>query len=240
RNGESHLLGLVSGLAIGENLIEVVDASDQDLVRAILELENFPKQGPILYAPQEQPFFCQTDSFRIYRGGPTLTEGRNTDPDCAAGTRVDWVYHDSTQAGSNVWRPYDPANPPAAVETITKDDGTQVPYIVRLETGVINRGIYQIAVVADPATESNPGPHEPPKAWNGKLFYPFGQSCGSGWYVQGTQMGSVGGSTSAADGGAGDFNVLADLPLSRGYAVANSTLNYLGTNCNHIISAESM
>ncbi len=240
RSGESHLLGLVAGLEIGENVIEAVDGTQTDLVRGTLRLENFPRQGPILYAPQEQPFFCQTDAFRIYPGGPTLTEGPNTDPDCAVETRVDWVYHDSSQAGSGVWRAYDPANPPATIESITRADGSEAPYIVRLETGVINRGIYQIAVIADPATEPNPTPHEPPKAWNGKLFYPFGQSCGSGWYVQGTQMGSVGGSTSAADGSSGDFNVLADLPLSRGYAVANSTLNYLGTNCNHIISAESM
>jgi hypothetical protein len=238
--GESFLLGLLTGLKEGENLIEAVDAANQDKVRGSMKIENYSKQGPILYAPQEQPFVCQTHEFRIWPGGPTLTEAPNNDPSCAVETRVDWVYHDATQTGSAVWRPYDPANPPAQVETIQKADGTQAPYIVRLETGVINRGIYQIAVVADPATEQNPTPFEPPAAWNKKLFYPFGQSCGGGWYVQGTAMGSVGGSTSSANGSAGDFNVLADLPLSRGFAVANSTLNYLGQNCNHIISAETM
>lgn len=238
--GDSFLLGLVTGLKEGENIIEAVDARNPALVRGSLQLENFPKQGPILYSPQEQPFVCQTDSFRIYPAGPTLTDGPNTDPFCAVETRIDWVYHDSSRAGSAVWRPYDRANPPAVAESVTKRDGTQVPYIVRLETGVINRGIYQIAVVADPENEQDLTPHDPPKAWNQRLFYPFGQSCGGGWYVQGTAMGSVGGSTSAANGASGDFNVLADLPLSRGYAVANSTLNYLGQNCNHVISAETM
>ena len=233
-------LGLLTGLNRGDNLVEINDAGGEGKLRASLKLTAYPVQGPILYAPQEPSFHCQTDTFNIYPGGPTLTSGRNNDPNCAAPTRVDWVYHDTTKAGTAVWQPYDPAKPPAKVELTTLQNGTKVPYIVRLETGVINRGIYQLAVLGDPVKNPNPTPLNPPAGFNGKLVYPFGQSCGSGWYVQGRVMGPVGGSAASSNGTAGDNNALNDLPLSQGFAVANSTLNYFGQNCNHIISAETM
>jgi hypothetical protein len=224
----------------GENTIEVRDAADASKVRGSLKLTAYPVQGPILYAPQEGSFHCQTDTFNIYPGGPTLTAGPNTDANCAAPTRIDWVYHDATKAGTAVWQKYDPASPPATVEKTTLLDGKSVPYIVRLETGVINRGIYQIAVLGDPVNNPNPTALKPPSGFNGRLVYPFGQSCGGGWYVQGRSLGPVGGSTNSSNGAAGDFNALNDLPLGKGFAVANSTLNYFGQNCNHIISAETM
>jgi hypothetical protein len=233
-------LGLLRGLVQGENTIEVRDAADASKLRGSLKLTAYPVQGPILYAPQEGSFHCQTDTFNVYPGGPTLTAGPNTDPNCAAPTRIDWVYHDATKAGTAVWQKYDPASPPATVEKTTLLDGKSVPYIVRLETGVINRGIYQIAVLGDPVNNPNPTALKPPSGFNGRLVYPFGQSCGGGWYVQGRSLGPVGGSTNSSNGAAGDFNALNDLPLGKGFAVANSTLNYFGQNCNHIISAETM
>lgn len=238
--GGNALLGSVSGMREGENRIEVANAADPSSVRASLTLTNYPLQGPILYAPREEPFACETHNFTVYPGGPRLTATPLTSADCAVPTRVDWVYHDAGRAGTAVWQRYDPANPPANVELTTLADGSRVPYIVRLETGVINRGIYQIAVLGDPAANPNPTPAAPARAWNRRLVYPFGQSCGGGWYAQGTQMGPVGGSNASADRTSGDFNVLNDLPLSKGYAVANSTLNYFGQNCNHMISAETM
>jgi len=237
---DNAMIALLTGLKPGENTITVSAADGDGSPRASLTLTAYPIQGPILYAPQEPSFHCQTDTFAVYPGGPTLTSGGNSNADCAAPTRVDWVYHDSTQNGKAVWQKYDPANPPTTVEQTTLQDGSKVPYIVRLETGVINRGIYQIAVLGDPVKNPNPSPSNPPASFNGKLVYPFGQSCGSGWYVQGNSMGPVGGSDSAADGASGDTNALNDLPLRQGFAVANSTLNYFGQNCNHIISAETM
>ncbi|MCZ7009862.1 DUF6351 family protein, partial [Salmonella enterica] len=91
----------------------VTDAAADAKVRGSLTLTAYPIQGPILYAPQEGSFHCQTDTFAVYPGGPTLTSGPNTDPNCAAPTRFDWVYHDATKSGTAVWQPYDPANPPA-------------------------------------------------------------------------------------------------------------------------------
>lgn len=233
-------LGLLTGLAVGTNTVAVREAGASGRSLGTLSLQTHPLQGPVLYAPQETPLKCTTHLFAVYPGGPRLADAATTDPNCFAPTRIDWVYRDSTRAGTAVWQKYDPAAPPATVEKTTLADGRQVSYIVRLETGVINRGIYQIAVVADPAADAAPTPTQPPSLWNGKLVYPFGQSCGSGWYWQGTAMGPVGGSTRSSNGTSGDTNALNDLPLGKGFAVANSTLNFFGQNCNHIISAETM
>lgn len=149
-------LGLLTGLVQGENTIEVRSASNESSVLGSLKLTAYPIQGPILYAPQESSFHCQTDTFSVYPGGPTLTTGPNTDVNCAAETRIDWVYHDKTRASAAVWQKYDAANPPASIEQTTLLDGTTAPYIVRLETGVINRGIYQVAVLGDPVNNPNP------------------------------------------------------------------------------------
>ena len=51
-----------------------------------------------------------------------------------------------------------------------------VPYIVRVERGTMNRGIYDIAVLFDPSkpwTALAPQPQ-----WNGKVVYSFGASTG--------------------------------------------------------------
>jgi hypothetical protein len=232
-------MALLTGLPAGSNEV-AVRSSATGRTLGTLTLKTYPLQGPVLYAPQEQPLHCMTHLFTVYPGGPKLSAALTADPNCVVPTRVDWVYHDASASNTAVWKKYDPASPPAAVEKTTLADGRQVPYIVRLETGVINRGIYQIAVVADPANDATTNPLKPVSAWNGKLVYPFGQSCGGGWYVQGTVMGPVGGSTNSANGASGDSNALNDLPLSKGFAVANSTLNYFGQNCNHIISAETM
>jgi hypothetical protein len=186
------MMGLLTGLVQGENLIEVRSGPT---IHSSLKLTTYPIQGPILYAPKESTLRCQTDAFAVYPGGPTLTATANTDLDCAAPTRVDWVYHDKTLAGTAVWQKYDLAKPPTSVEMTTLLDGTTVPYIVRVETGVINRGIYQIAVIGDPVKNPNPTPANPSLGFNGRLVYPFGQSCGGGWYIQGTSMGPVGGSS---------------------------------------------
>ncbi len=51
-----------------------------------------------------------------------------------------------------------------------------MPYIVRVERGTINRGIYDIAVLFDPA---KPWSALAPQAqWNGKVVYSFGASTG--------------------------------------------------------------
>jgi len=213
--GHHALVGLVKGMHLGKNRLE---AKAKHAGTDTLQLVNHSLTGPILSGPQEEPFFCQTHQFRVYPGGPLLTELQITDP-CSVPTRVDYVYRSTGGA----FKGLPPSPLPADLATTTTIDGHSVPYIVRLETGTLNRAIYQTAILDDPAV---PGPdlrnHDP--AWNGRLVYTFGGGCGGGHYIQGNTTGGV----------------LNDMMLSRGFAVASSTLNVLGQNCNFVTSAETV
>ena len=65
---------------------------------------------------------------------------------------------------------------PADIATTTTDAGVTVPYIVRVERGAINRGIYDIAVLFDPSKTW--AATAPQSQWNRKLVYNFGASTG--------------------------------------------------------------
>ena len=60
----------------------------------------------------------------------------------------------------------DPAVKPADLAQTTTLDGRTVDYIVRIEKGVIDRGVYEIAALYDPAAPPSPFTDEP--GWNGK------------------------------------------------------------------------
>ena len=86
--------------------------------------------------------------------------------------------------------------------TTTTIDGASAPYLVRVESGTINRSIYRIATLADPAKPDAMSP-----AWNKRLAFTFGGGCGTA-YNQGTSTVE---------------SVLSDLYLSRGFAYGQST-----------------
>jgi hypothetical protein len=215
--GQHALIGLVTGLQIGKNKLE---AKARGAGTGKLEVRNHPISGPVFAGPHQKPFFCQTHQFRVYANGPFLTEGQVDDP-CTAPTRVDYVYRST----GNAFLAYNPAAPPPAdLRTTTTNEGRTVPYIVRIETGVINRAIYQTAVLDDPAI---PGPDLTSRmdpGWNGRLVYTFGGGCRGGWYRQGSSTGGV----------------LTDMMLSKGFAVASASLNVFGNNCNDLLAAETM
>ncbi|MET0335380.1 MAG: DUF6351 family protein, partial [Rhizobacter sp.] len=120
---------------------------------------------------------------------------------------------------------YDPANPPAAgtIATTTTDAGQTVPYIVRIERGVINRGKYDIAYLANP-TDPKVGwqPWAVADSWNRKLYWKFGSGCEFG-------------RTQSNPG-----SVMDHVALSRGYMVASSEMTNYGTHCNDLTSAETV
>src|SRR4029453_545205 len=93
----------------------------------------------------------------------------------------------------------------------TVDPVTTVEDGVRIEQGVIDRGIYTLTMPDDQAD------------WNGRLVYRFGGGCGT-TYGQGFDLGSGG--------------VDEDL-MDRGYAVATNTLDTFQTICNPTVSAEA-
>ncbi|MGH3301082.1 MAG: DUF6351 family protein [Streptosporangiaceae bacterium] len=196
------LLGLVTGLKIGHNRL-VASAHRQS---TSLDVIDHSINGPVFSGKQQLPYVCQTTTFGL---------AASTSPDCFASPAVSYAYKNTS--GSFVPLA-DPETTPADAATATVN-GRTVPYIVRIETGVIDRAVYQIAALYDGRA---PSPLRPDASWNGKLIYTFGGGCNSG-YQQGTSTGGV----------------LDDQFLSLGYAVASSTLNVLDNNCSTIISAEA-
>ena len=217
-------LALLTGLVDGKNSVTArqVDAAGATISGTSLELTNFPRSGPIFSGPREMPFICQTAAFTLVDG---TTLGAPIDADCAIATRVDFAYR-TTAAGSPQFKPL--PNPaaalPADAANTTTSEGKTVPYVVRIETGTTNRAIYQTAMLFNPASDAPPGLVTKPAGWNGRLVYTFGGGCTGGWYRQG-----------ASTGGVLDDNI-----LKQGYAMASSSLNVFGNNCQDLTAAETM
>lgn len=207
------LMGVVKELSKGDNRLT---ARAQGADTGQLTLKNHPITGPVFAGPQEQPFICDTAEFKTVTGG---TLGQPIDKDCSVRTRVDYMYR--TTAGKFVPLPDENVRP-ADLATATTSMGKAVPYIVRVETGTINRGIYETAVLHDPKSGA-PDPLQRGPGWNGRLVYGFGGGCSSGWYVQGRNT----------------VGIMNDTYLSKGYGVASSTLNVFGNNCNDLLAAET-
>jgi hypothetical protein len=221
---DGHPTGLVTGMTNGSNTLtaEVVRPGGLGLVATqTLTITNYPRSGPLFSGPRETPFLCETQNFTL-TGGATL--GTALDLDCSIATRVDYVYRTTETTGDAFRVLTDLATLPADVATTTTTDGRTVPYVVRIETGTADRAIYQTSILHDPSHETAPTFANKPAGWNGRLVYTFGGGCTGGWYRQG-----------ASTGGVLDDNI-----LKQGYAMASSSLNVFGNNCNDLLTAEAM
>ncbi|MBV9417953.1 MAG: hypothetical protein JO363_23415, partial [Solirubrobacterales bacterium] len=216
RQADGSLLGLVTGLRDGPNVVRADTFREGRAARLVVV--NHPITGPVFSGPQQRPFYCQTTAFGLQPA---------TMPDCSAPTQVSYEY----MSTSGAYKPWPttgaPTQPYPSDLAMTTVGGKSVPFIVRLEQGTIDRGVYQIAALYD---GSDPSPTAPDASWNGRLVYTFGGGCNSG-YHQGT---STGGVINGAPGPGGE-----DLFLSQGYAVASNSLNVLDNNCSIPISAEA-
>jgi len=199
-------LALVTGLPLGRNTITLSARGQKEH----LSVTNHPISGPIFSGPHLQPWLCTTVANGL--AAP--------DADCNAPTVMRFFYKNTATPFAFV--AYDPANPPAAslIATTTTDQGLTVPYIVRQETGTLNRTIYRITVLFDPAQPWTPWAPQP--AWNGKVLYLFGAGAGT-QYTQGTI--------------AATFD---DNGLSRGFATAAAVMTNHGTNANTKMNAEAL
>ncbi|MDP1929910.1 MAG: DUF6351 family protein [Gammaproteobacteria bacterium] len=210
------LLGLIEGLQDGSNLVE---AWVGDTGAAVgLELTSYPVTGPIISGPHQQPFFCETHAFTTVAGDSL---GEPLDSHCSVATRIDYVYL-STTGGEFKPFPTDATSRPADLDQVALPDGRQVPFIVRVETGTVNRAIYEVAMLHDPA-QPQPDPWTHSAGWNGKLVYTHGGGCRQGWYRQGDSTGGV----------------LREGLLEMGYALISSSLNVFGQNCNDLLASET-
>jgi hypothetical protein len=215
------MVALVEGLKTGKNVLEIKSAKGS----AKLELTDYPIAGPVFSGPHQKPFVCQTEQAGL---------GAPLDDDCTVKTVVTYVYKSTTPpatagrgrggqapgAPPAGFKPFDPAGPRPADLATTTIDGKTVDYIVRRERGTINRAIYEIAMLHNPS-DAAPDPWKTNAGWNGRLVYSFGGGCAAG-YRQGLPGGAIN-----------------DEFLSKGYAVAVSSLNVFGNNCDDVISSET-
>ncbi len=220
------MTGYVTGMTVGANTLTVTTPTPtrgktaQRQTVLTMALKNFPITGPVFSGPHQQPYICATSTFALPAGLGNL--GATNDPFCHIARRVDYIYR--TTANAFAALPVGATVYPANMATTTTTLGATVPYIVRMETGTINRAIYQTTVLHDPITQPAPTWNAPPANWNGRLIYTFGGGCIGGWYRQGNSTGGV----------------TDDFMLKNGYALASSSLNVFGNNCNDLTAAETM
>jgi hypothetical protein len=209
---DGRVVGLVKGLALGRNTVVARTARGA----AKLTLTNHPIGGPVFSGPQIQPWKCQ-DGAR--------------DKQCNAEPVVTYQYMPATggtsisAAGNQIagsFQDYDPNNPPpdSQIATTTTDSGETVPFIVRTETGYLDRDEYAIATLWQPGkpwTPVNPQPQ-----FNRRLVLMHGASCDTTY-----------GTGSAPD-------VMDSTLLGHGFVLASHALDNAGHNCNIITQAESL
>ncbi|GMV03294.1 MAG: hypothetical protein AMXMBFR52_29490 [Burkholderiales bacterium] len=210
---------------------DVNKGSDVDKGSGELTLTNHPVSGPVFSGPQERPFVCETASFAL-PDDSRLGNPLNWNV-CSTSTRTHHVYWSTSQ--QRFIHMATPNSLPGDAGWITVD-GRNVRFVVRIETGTINRAIYQIAILHNPAADDPPSPFAQPSGWNRKLVYSFGGGCSAGWYRQGTEVGWNSGYYDANS----PMQLLDPELLRRGFAIASSTLNVFAQNCNEVLAAETM
>src|SRR3954447_654883 len=201
--------GLITGLAPGEKLL---NATLPDGSGARLTVTDHPAGGPLFSGPAVQPWTCNPGA---------------RDASCARNPEYQYVYMPAALSatpdpadvpqnatGDPRFAPYDPATPPGDVAQTTTDDGRTVPFIVRIETGTINRGQYKIAALYDPAGKR--------PVFDRKMLLLGGPNCG----------------VSYQEGAARD--PLLAKALRRGMATVTASLMMTGNNCNLVTQAETV
>jgi hypothetical protein len=235
------LRGVLTGMTPGENTF-VADSNGNGYGRpwASLTLTDHVRGGPILLASQTQPWICATPTPVAQSGNTPASNasGLSTfavDAKCNIATEYKLFYRTTaapcstalpdpsppaTPPTNNCFKPYTPGSTPADLATTTTTNGATVPYIVRVERGTMNRGIYDIAVLFDPTqpwTALAPQPQ-----WNGKVVYTFGASTGQPRLQFRSEQ-------NWADDGA----------LSRGFMVVDNSLTDSLYNGNRTLVAET-
>src|SRR5467141_1737139 len=229
--------GVLTGMVPGRNDF----LADSKGRRASLTITNNAIGGPVLLGSQTTPWICATPTPVPESGNMPASNasGLTTfafDAQCNIATEYKLFYR-TTSAGcssglpdpsppnspptNNCFKPYTPGSAPADLATTTTTAGLTVPYIVRVERGTINRGIYDIAVLFDPARPWSALAPQP--QWNGKVVYTFGASTGQPRLQFRSEQ-----------------NWADDAALSRGFMVVDNSLTDSLYNSNRVLVAETL
>lgn len=245
--GGGALVGVVSGFALGDNLLQLKPNPKAKAVWTELAVKNHPQSGPIFSGPQQQPFVCTTA--RVGLGQPIIDnqdalgirvaledasgnyprDGRGYptasatiigwSKDCGAVRRIEYQYRTTSGQFAPLANPGGPL--PGNIAMTTTLAGQTVPYIVRLERGTINRFVYSVAMLA-PTTETDPNDPDD-SLWNGRLVFSLEGGVAIGHH-QGTTSNSA---------------MLLNDELHLGYAVLYSTGLRTNTHYNLQLGGET-
>ncbi|MGR4869275.1 DUF6351 family protein [Variovorax sp. LARHSF232] len=225
------LEGVISGLKVGANTLEVRHRSDSGQPRDQLTLTNYPITGPMFTGPQQTPFVCTTIQGAVGKQplvdsasppGYPVRDAQATllgySRDCSIATFVSYQYRST--AGGLKPLPADGSRPSDMAQA-TLADGRTVDFVVRREIGSINRFLYSIAMLA-PMPAADNGTQTDTSLWNGKLLY---------WFQGGV---AIGHSQGTVHGGSMNLDV-----LGRGWAIVHSSGNNTGTHYNMNLAGET-
>ncbi|MBP6903464.1 MAG: hypothetical protein KBC73_25490 [Burkholderiaceae bacterium] len=222
--------GVVSGLLLGDNLLEL--RHRRSGLRDSLSLTNHPISGPMFTGPQQTPFVCTTIQGAVGRqpkvdslvppgnkvfdaGGQLIGYSR----DCAIDPFVSYWYR-RAGGGNLVALPADGSRP-ADMGSTTLADGRTVDFVVRREVGWINRFLYSMAMLA-PLPGADTAAQDDTSRWNRKLLY---------WFQGGV---AIGHSQGTVHGGSMNPDI-----LGQGFAIVHSSGNNTGTHYNMLLSGET-
>ena len=246
---DGRVLGVVTGLKSGANTLT---AKTDSTATGMLMVTNAPRHGPVMSGAQITPFHCATPTSQVVNGNVPATNASGLsgapDANCNIDTEVK-LYYRSTTAGCSLalpdpsagiaanattvaavptpaanlcFKPYTVGTTPGDLATTTTDTGQVLPYIVRLERGTLNRGIYDAVVLFDPSRSWTAV--APQSGWNRKLIFNFGASTG--------QPRRQARPATAWTG--------SDTQLARGYMVVAHSLTDSARNSNRVMMSETI
>jgi hypothetical protein len=200
-----HYEGLVTGLVPGPNVLQ---ATLRTGWATRITLVNHPIGGPVFSGPQLEPWTCESGA---------------VDKKCDQSPSFKYLYM-STNPAKSGFQPYDPSSPPSDVAQTKTDQGVTVPFIVRTETGYMDRDQYQISVLYQPGKPWSAVAPQP--QFDHKLLILHGASCGVE-HQTGTSPATTGDA-------AGDY------ALGKGFMTMSTALDNSGHNCDLPLQAESL
>jgi hypothetical protein len=199
RRSNGAVEGVLTGLRVGRNI--VVARSHGETAR--LRVTNHRRGGPLFSGPQTQPWTCEAHS----------------DTRCNRRPQYSYFY---LPTDGDALQPYDAGSPPPPgdVASTTTTDGTSVPFIVRRETGYIDRSEYAIATLFRPGQRWTPWRPQPQS--NRRLVITHGHGCDTYYESFGAPA------------------VLDQKLLGAGFILMSNGLDSAGRNCDVVTEAESL
>lgn len=221
------LVGLLTRLDTGANIVSARIGSGP--VRS-LNVINHPSGGPVIAGPQSTFWTCQAGAL---------------DAQCNQAPVYRWFYQ-STDSSKQSLQPYDPASPPADIDTTTTDQGVSVPFIVREETGYVDRDQYKIAVLYQPEKPWSAAAPQP--QFNHKMLVTHGFGCGAAYGAGLAPAVITYQPVSLRDtsNGVVPFTPTELVPdaarmaLAAGFAVMSTAMDNSSHHCNVVSQAESL